>query len=44
MADMNFEIETSIEFGTICHIVPNQIGPNCVMEIVYQVIFIVKTV
>lgn len=36
MADMNFEIETSIDFGAVLYIVPNQIGINCSIEITYQ--------
>ena len=37
MADMDFEIETSVEFSSIFHIVPSQIGSNCLVEITYQV-------
>lgn len=37
MADMDFEIETSVEFSSIFHIVPSQIGSNCLVEITYQI-------
>ena len=37
MADIDFEIETSIDFSSIFHIVSNQVGSNCLVEITYQV-------